>query len=73
MPIRVSNQVFYTTGEAAEQIGRSRDTVLRWIRSGEMRDVEKDGKANRLWTDTDIEELKKVRDIMLTKKLKRGT
>ena len=72
MPITVSNVVFYSTKEAAEQVGRSRDTVLRWLRMGQMPDVKKDGKGNRLWTEEDIEQLRKVRDMMDTKKLNRG-
>lgn len=73
MSIEISNIRFYSTREAAELIGRSRDTVLRWIRLGIMKDVPRDHLDNRLWTEDDIKELTKMRNIQSKKKMLRGT
>lgn len=72
MPIYISNKKFYSTSEAAESIGRSRDTLLRWIRNNLVKDVKKDRKGNRIWTDEDIENIRKIRDEIYKKKLMRG-
>ena len=52
--ITLSDINFYTTKEAAIKIGRSRDTILRWIREGKIRDVSRDYKNHRVWTEKDI-------------------
>lgn len=72
MAIDVSNVRFYSTREAAELIGRSRDTVLRWIRLGVMQDVSRDNCNNRLWAEDDIKELVRIRNIQTNKKMLRG-
>ena len=33
-----------------------RDTILRWIREGKIRDVSRDYKNHRVWTEKDIQE-----------------
>jgi DNA-binding transcriptional MerR regulator len=72
MPIYISNKKLYTTKEAAVLIGRSRDTLLRWVRMKLLSDVQKDRKGNRIWTDEDINVIRKVRDEMERKKMMRG-
>lgn len=36
-------------------IGRSKDSVLRWIRENRILDVKRDRYGHRVWTDSDIE------------------
>jgi excisionase family DNA binding protein len=60
----------YTTAEAAEQIGISRQTLYSWIESGEIdspEPIELGQRSMRLWTKTDIERARKFKG-----KLKRG-
>lgn len=69
----ISNVKLRTTKEAADAVGRSRDTVLRWIRLKLfLPDVDKDKNGNRVWTDDDIKRLAKIRDDQHTKKIIRG-
>lgn len=74
MPIYVSNKKFYSTVEVAEAIGRARHTLLAWGRNGkyDISKIERDKNNNRLWTDEDIEMLRKIRDKLAKNKLLRG-
>lgn len=66
MPLgRVGQTELFSTAEAAEQIGRSKETILRWIREGRkdpngIKDVQRDYKGSRVWTKEDIERFRKL-------------
>ena len=49
----------YRTSEAAQAIGVSRQTLLRWFREQRVPDVKRDRNGWRLFTDKDIADLKK--------------
>jgi excisionase family DNA binding protein len=54
----------YTTGEAADQIGVSRQTLHFWIGSGKIRapkPIEHGETAIRLWTKEDIDKVRKFK------------
>jgi excisionase family DNA binding protein len=48
----------YTTAQAAERAGLSKNTVLRWIADGLIHDVERDWRGWRVWSREDIGRLK---------------
>jgi len=56
----IGNAVLYTTKEACEKIGRSKDSVLRWIRSGRIKDVARDRNNHRVWTEGDIKRFQEL-------------
>jgi DNA-binding transcriptional MerR regulator len=54
----------YNTGQAAKRAGISRVTLLKWIKRGIVQAPElsiREGRAVRLWTDSDVTALKSVR------------
>ncbi|MEW5945524.1 MAG: helix-turn-helix domain-containing protein [bacterium] len=52
----------HTTKEVADLIGVHKNTLLNWIRSGKVPEVEKDWKAYRVWTDEDIEKVREFKE-----------
>ena len=53
---------FLSTAEAAKKIGVSKSTLLRWIVSGVVTDVEKDRKGWRRFYPADIERFREFND-----------
>jgi excisionase family DNA binding protein len=54
----------YTTGEAAKQIGVSRQTLQTWIAAGDIdvpKAIELGNVSVRLWTKADIERVRKLK------------
>ena len=49
----------YTTKEVADRLKISKPTLLRWIREGFIQDVVKDGRHWRVWTDGDLESVRR--------------
>ena len=47
----------FSTGEAARQIGISKNTLLRWLDEGLVEDVQRDGRGWRVWRPQDIDRL----------------
>ncbi len=58
MPERLGEKVYYRTNEAAEAVGVSRQTLLRWFREKRVGDVRRDRNGWRLFTEGDIARLK---------------
>lgn len=52
----------YSTQEAADRIGVSKATLLRWLSSEMIREVERDQRGWRIWSDEDIARVKRFRD-----------
>ena len=50
----------YSTVEAAKKVGISKPTLLRWIREKRVEDVRRDRNKWRVFTDADIERIRKV-------------
>jgi len=58
MPERLGEKVYFRTNEAAEAVGVSRQTLLRWFREKRVSDVKRDRNGWRLFTEGDIARLK---------------
>lgn len=52
----------HSTQEAADRIGVSRNTLLRWLREGRLADVSRDWRGWRTWSDRDIERAAALKD-----------
>lgn len=59
MPTEKFGIVYYTTQEAAEEIGRSKSTLLRTIREKKINDVTRNHLGYREWLLVDIERFRK--------------
>ena len=51
----------YTTKKVAEIVGVHKNTLLNWIKSGKVQDVNKDWKDYRIWKDEDVERVKEYK------------
>lgn len=53
------SRIYYRTAEACKIAGISRSTLLRWFRSGTLKDViHRDRRGWRLFTQADIERIR---------------
>lgn len=60
MSLKMNGVSYYQTNEACKLAGISRATFFRWLKEGTIEDVKyKDRRGWRLFTDEDIEKLKK--------------
>lgn len=57
-----ANEAFLSTAQAAKQIGVSKSTLLRWIVTGVVSDVEKDWKGWRRFYPADIQRLREFNE-----------
>jgi len=58
VPITISSQTYYRTTEVCEMIGVSRSTLLRWFKSGILKDAShRDRRGWRLFTQGDIKRI----------------
>lgn len=64
MPVIHSGKKTYSTKEACEQIGRSKNAILAWIKKKEITDVKNDTRGYRSWTEEDIRRFCKHRDLV---------
>jgi excisionase family DNA binding protein len=64
----------YTTGEAAEAVDITRQTLQAWISKGKLEAPKtqlRDGRAVRLWTESDVAQLRKVKHEIYLKEMGR--
>jgi len=54
MPVRIGEQLFYTTSETCAKVGISRATLSRWIKDGLLQTLYKDRRGWRLFTEDDL-------------------
>ena len=68
MPVLIEGRKYYKTNEACKKAGVSRATLFRWLKNNIFQDVaQKDRRGWRLFTEEDIERLKKeVNKIKIT-------
>jgi hypothetical protein len=61
----------YKTKAALQLIGRSKSAVFAWIGEGpgQIADVKKDGKGDRMWTDDDIKRFRAFAEFKKARKL----
>jgi len=50
-------EVRYSTKQAAQRIGVSKETLLRWLRDDPSREPSRDRRGWRVWTQQDIDRL----------------
>jgi DNA-binding transcriptional MerR regulator len=56
---------FYSTSEVAEKIGIAKRTLIRWLKDGKIAEpkrVEYPGIISRLWSERDVERLRKYKE-----------
>lgn len=58
MPIEVDGQLYYTTTETCEETGISRATLSRWLKQGILKELRKNRRGWRLFTEDDLNKLK---------------
>lgn len=58
MPIRIDGDLYFTTREACEGAAISRATIFRWLRKGVLRQLRKDRRGWRLFTEHDLNVLR---------------
>jgi DNA-binding transcriptional MerR regulator len=61
----------FSTVEAANRIGVSKNTLLRWLDEGLVDDVQRDWRGWRVWHSRDIERVKAFRKVYHSKPIKR--
>jgi excisionase family DNA binding protein len=58
MPTEISGEVYYTTSEVCKETGISRPTLFRWLRQGVLKEIRKDRRGWRLFTEDDLNAIK---------------
>ena len=61
----------FSTIEAANSIGVSKNTLLRWLDEGLIDDVQRDWRGWRVWMQRDIERIKAFKSDYHSKPIKR--
>ena len=58
MPTLINRETYYRTTEVCQMVGISRSTLLRWLRSGIVKDAPpRDRRGWRLFTEADIKRI----------------
>jgi MerR HTH family regulatory protein len=52
----------FDTSEVARLVGVSKQTLLRWIRTGLVDDVRRDQRGWRVWSDEDLARVRRFRE-----------
>ena len=55
----MSSSQTYSTEEAAEKLGISKSTILRWFRHGRIDEVRRDRNGWRVFTPADLDAIRK--------------
>lgn len=65
MGIPIHMKATFSTVEVAREIGVSKNTVLRWLASGKLKEPKREtfgGVASRVWTAADLERARAFRE-----------
>ena len=57
MPIQIRGQTYYRTAEICDEVGISRATLYRWLRTGLLENSYRDRRGWRLFTEADLNRL----------------
>jgi hypothetical protein len=74
--ILFEDELMLSTVEAAQRIGVSKSTLLRWLDEGLVEDVERDWRGWRVWGEGDVERVTAFRKAYHSKpirRIRRGT
>jgi excisionase family DNA binding protein len=70
MPMEVGGCVYYRTSEACREIGISRATLFRWLKEGVIKELHRDRRGWRMFTEEDLEKIRtEAKQIKLEKNL----
>jgi predicted site-specific integrase-resolvase len=70
MPIVMKDQTYYRTAEVCKMVGLGRSTLLRWFRSGIIKDTSHmDRRGWRLFTEADIKRIEDEAHKVKSKKI----
>ena len=58
MPKRIGPTVYYSTHEAADSVGMSKATLLRWLKSGQISPPKRDVRGWRIFSEDDLGEIR---------------
>jgi len=58
MPVEINNQVYYRTLEVCRMMGISRATILRWLKAGVIKNLSRDTRGWRLFTEEDLSKIR---------------
>ena len=59
MPVTINNQTYYRTAEVCQIVGISKNTLLRWLKDGVLKEPElRDRREWRLFTEVQVDRLK---------------
>ena len=58
MPIKINGKLYYTTSEVCEQAGISRPTLFRWLRLGMFKEIRKNSRGWRIFTENELNKVK---------------
>jgi excisionase family DNA binding protein len=58
MPLELDEQTYYRTSEVCRETGISRATLLRWISQGVLKQLLRDRRGWRLFTETDLDTIR---------------
>ena len=58
MPTKINGELYYLTMETCRKTGISRATLYRWLRQGVLKELRKDRRGWRLFTENDLNKLK---------------
>ena len=58
MPLEINGQTYYRTSEACAKAGVSRATLFRWLRQGILKQLHKDRRGWRLFTEDDLTKIR---------------
>ena len=58
MPTEINGEVYYTTSEICGETGISRPTLFRWLRQGVLKEIRKDRRGWRLFTEEELNTIK---------------
>ena len=55
----------YRTGEVVTRLGISRNTLYNWFAKGKIQEVPKDRNKRRIFTESDIEQIKTFKNMVI--------
>jgi predicted site-specific integrase-resolvase len=71
MPVTINGQKYYRTAEVCHIVGISRNTLFRWLKEGDVTEVEhRDYRGWRLFTQAQVDAIKTKTGVVSTIYLK---
>jgi len=58
VPTEINGEVYYTTSEMCEEAGISRPTLFRWLRLGMFKEIRKNSRGWRIFTEDELNKVK---------------